>query len=192
MATEAIIFDLDGTLTVPVLDFDAIRAELGMPTGPILEAMATMSPERRAKVVAVLEAHEAQAAHGSDLYDGAVDTLNALRAKGLKLAILTRNSRRSVKTVLAKHGLASVFDALWTREDGPFKPSPEPVLQICERLGVSPCATIMVGDYLFDIQAGAAAGARTVLMVADRDLPEYADQADHTVRRLGELRELVD
>ena len=51
----------------------------------------------------------------------------------------------------------------------------------------------MVGDYLFDIQAGRAAGAgTTVLMIGQKEPPEYADQADHVIRRLDQLLELVD
>ena len=36
---KAFIFDLDGTLTVPELDFAAIRAEMGIAEGPILEEL---------------------------------------------------------------------------------------------------------------------------------------------------------
>ena len=49
MGKSVIIFDLDGTLTKPVLDFDAIRAEIGGIEGPILEAMVDLSPEDRAR-----------------------------------------------------------------------------------------------------------------------------------------------
>ncbi len=54
----AIIFDLDGTLTVPVLDFGAIREELGLTDEPILEAMARMDAADRARAEAVLDRHE--------------------------------------------------------------------------------------------------------------------------------------
>jgi len=40
---EAIIFDMDGTLTVPVLDFDRIRSEIGLPAGPILESLLALA-----------------------------------------------------------------------------------------------------------------------------------------------------
>jgi len=190
---EAIIFDLDGTLTRPVLDFDAIRTELGLPPGPLLEQMEAMSAEQRRRVEQVLHRHEADAAHNSELHDGAGRALRALHDRGLRLAILTRNSRRSVQTVLDRHGLTELFDVAYTREDGPAKPSPQPVLEICQRLGVPAGRTWVVGDYLFDIQAGRAAGAgTTVLMIGQKEPPEYADQADHVIRRLDQLLELVD
>ena len=50
----------------------------------------------------------------------------------------------------------------------------------------------MVGDYLFDILSGKAAGTRTVLMIGDQPVPEYAPQADYVIRRLPELLTIVD
>jgi phosphoglycolate phosphatase-like HAD superfamily hydrolase len=42
----AVIFDLDGTITRPYLDFNQIRAEIGNVRGPLLEAMDKMTPPR--------------------------------------------------------------------------------------------------------------------------------------------------
>ena len=46
---KAIVFDLDGTITEPFFDFDAIRAEMGLAkdAGPVLEAIDKMEPARR-------------------------------------------------------------------------------------------------------------------------------------------------
>ena len=59
----AVIFDLDGTLTIPVLDFDAMRAEMGLTNEPILEDMERMDADRRAEAEAILQRHEHRAAH---------------------------------------------------------------------------------------------------------------------------------
>ncbi len=185
----AIIFDLDGTLTVPALDFDAIRGELGLEKQPLLEAMERMDGVRRAQALALLERHERDAAHNSVLQDGAVEMLNELRRRGHPLAILTRNARRWVQVVLDKHGLR--FDAIRCRDDGAIKPSAEPVLALCRELDRSPQESWLVGDYLFDIQSGQAAGCTTVLMLGDRARPDYADLADHAIRRLPELLGLL-
>lgn len=52
MTIKTVIFDLDGTITVPFFDFDAIREEMGLSkdTGPILEAMEKMSPDQRRRI----------------------------------------------------------------------------------------------------------------------------------------------
>ncbi|MHC4062881.1 MAG: HAD family hydrolase [Planctomycetota bacterium] len=186
----AIIFDLDGTLTVPVLDFDAIRAELGLADGPILEAIAHMDDAARARAEAVLERHERRAAYDSILQEGAADSLAALRRRGHRLAILTRNARRWAQVVLDKHGL--LMDAMRCRDDGAIKPSTEPVEALCAELGCRPGESWMVGDHLFDIQSGSDAGCTTVLFVGDRPAPDYAHRADHVIRRLGELPALLE
>ena len=185
----AIIFDLDGTLTKPYLDFDAIRREIGIARGPILEAIAQMDAAGQRDAEAVLLRHEWEAAENAPLYDGAVATVEACRAWGYGVAILTRNARAVVDYVLGKHGF--VVDAIRTREDGAIKPSAEPVLSICRELQAEPPRSWMVGDYLFDILSGQAADTRTVLMIGDGAEPDYAKQADHVIRTLAELLTIV-
>ena len=185
----AVIFDLDGTLTKPYLDFDAIRRELGIEQGPILEALAKMDAAARRDAEVILLRHEWEAAKNATLYEGAVATVAECRARGYGVAILTRNSRAVVDYVLAKHGF--VVDAVRTREDGAIKPSAEPVLSICLELEADPTYSWMVGDYLFDILSGKAAGTRTVLMIGDGAEPAYAKQADHVIRTLAELLTIV-
>jgi HAD superfamily hydrolase (TIGR01509 family) len=191
-AGGAVIFDLDGTLTRPHLDFDVIRREIGLPTQPrtpILEALVTMSAEARAAAEAILHRYEEEAAMACELQDGALEVVEAVRDRGIPVGLLTRNSRRSVETVLAQHAFA--FDIVYTREDGPVKPSPEPILAMCRKLGVRPESSWVVGDYLFDLQSGNAAGATTVLMIGAAPAPPFADQADHVIRCLRELLPLM-
>ena len=51
--------------------------------------------------------------------------------------------------------------------------------------------TLLIGDFLFDLQAGSNAGARTVLY-APGALPDYADEADETIRHFAEAVSLLD
>jgi len=190
MLRSAVIFDLDGTLTKPYLDFDAIRAEIGIAAGPILEAMSRMTPGERESAEAVLIRHEWDAARNGTLYDGAVEVVAACRRCGYPVAVLTRNTRATVDHIIDKHGF--VFDAIRTREDGAIKPSAEPVLSLCDELAADPRRSWMVGDYLFDIMSGEAAGAGTVLMIGDAPAPEFASRADHVIRELRELLTIVD
>jgi HAD superfamily hydrolase (TIGR01549 family) len=183
-----VIFDLDGTLTVPVLDFDLMRAEMGIASGPILEALDRMDAAERERAEHVLHRHEEAAATGSVLRPGATDCLESLRSGGWPVAILTRNARRWTQVVLERHRLT--VDACWTRDDGEVKPSPHAILELCRRCGREPVRSWMVGDHLFDIQCGRAAGCRTVLVVDD-ETPPYAEQADHVIRELETLVELI-
>ena len=188
----AVLFDLDGTLTRPYFDFAAIRAEIGIAPDsklPILESIDLMAPPERQRAEAILFKWERQAATESELWDDTHEVLATLRAAGLPIGLMTRNTRLSADTVIAKHGLR--FDWVHTREDGPIKPAPDPVLALCRQFGVAPTDAWVVGDFLFDVLSGKAAGATTALMIGDAPVPDYADQADHIIRRLSELLSLL-
>jgi HAD superfamily hydrolase (TIGR01549 family) len=180
---SAILFDLDGTLTEPLLDFPRIHREMGIGDRGILEAMAEMDAPRRARAEAILLRHEKDAAEGSTLNTDCRELLAYIGGR-LPLAIVTRNSAESTRTVLAKHGLS--FDVLITREYGIFKPGPEPVMEACRRLGVAAHRTWMVGDGQFDVEAGRAAGARTV-WVSHGKAKWFAAEPWASVRDLHEL-----
>lgn len=186
-APAAILFDLAGTLTEPLLDFPRIHREMGIGDGGILEAMAEMDAPRRAAAEAILLGHEREAAEGSTLKAGCREML-AYVAGRMPVAIVTRNSDESTRTVLARHGLA--FELLITREYGIFKPGPEPVLEACRRLGVAARRAWFVGDGQFDIEAGRAAGARTV-WVSHGKPKAFAAEPWATVRDLRELTTLL-
>lgn len=187
---QAVIFDMDGTLTRPYLDFDTIKREIGI-DGLILETLLTMSPAERARAEEILHRHEAEAAERSELQPSAAEVVAAIRRHGLSTALMTRNSLRSVEVFQQRHGLC--FDLVWTRESGAMKPSPEPVFAICQTLGVAPSQTWTIGDFHFDILCGAAAGATTVLLLdPEAERPAWADEADHVIRHLGELLPLLE
>ena len=191
MAIEAVIFDLDGTLLHSDLDFDLIRRQIGIAEGPVLEALQTMSAADRRRAMEILEQHESQAASEARLNVHAHEVFAALAERGIKTALLTRNSRASVKTAMDRHNLK--FDFVCSREDSPgkIKPSPEPVLAICAALEVRPADTLMVGDYLFDLQSANAAGACSVLLRNDRNA-EFIPFAWRVIDRLNQLLELLD
>jgi len=183
---QAVIFDMDGTIIEPLLDFTAIREELGIaPQDGILEALDAMEPEQARDAHAKLLAHELSAARSAALMPGVREVLSAVAGAGLKTALLTRNAREAMETVLDRHGLT--FDLAWPREMGPIKPEPDGILRACEQLGVGPARTACVGDFHYDILAANAAGALSVLCVPSGARPEYADEADRVIVRLDEL-----
>src|SRR5580658_2271123 len=97
---RAVLFDMDGTLTEPMLDFPRIKAEMGIGSGPILESMADLEESARAKAEAVLLRHEEIAAENSHLNAGCEELLNWLFEMRIPVAIVTRNSRLSADTVM--------------------------------------------------------------------------------------------
>ncbi len=80
-----------------------------------------------------------------------------------KLALVTTRGRDIAQYFLHSSGLDAVFDAVITRDDvRRLKPHPEPVLLAAQRLGLKAESCVMVGDTIVDIQAGQAAGSRTI------------------------------
>jgi len=183
-----VIFDLDGTLVRSNLEFDAIRDEIGIDNGPILEAMADMDASGRARAKAILARHEAEAAENAPLMPGAKDLLDGLTGQGLKIALMTRNSRQSVETCTRRHDLR--FDFIRTRDDGIAKPSPEPVLAVCRALALTPTDCIHVGDHRFDVEAGNAAGCTTVLLRNPNANLNHV-QPDYTIDTLSQIKSLT-
>ena len=188
-APRAVIFDLDGTLTEPVLDFDAIRAEIGLPDNvPILEYIERLTVAERAHAEAVMVRHERAAIAQATLADGCADLLGHLRDREIPIAILTRNVREVVETFARMFTFQ--FHAVYTREDGPPKPSPAGALSLCRAMGVAPAHTLAVGDYKYDVMAGRDAGCRTVLVdregLAAHELVDWGSP-DLVVKSLREL-----
>ena len=191
MPIKAVIFDLDGTITEPYFDFDAIRQEIGLArdSGPLLESMEKMTPQQRKKAEKILYKHEQQAVIESKLNNGARETLSKLRASGIYIGILTRNKRDNAYAIARKHGLK--FDAVIGREEGPVKPDAFGVLQLCRQFGVEPVETLLVGDYLFDLLCAKAAGACAVLLANHHQADDFAGYADFRIENIAEILDII-
>jgi HAD superfamily hydrolase (TIGR01509 family) len=192
MSVKVVIFDLDGTITQPFFDFDAIRKEMGLAkdSGPILESMEKMTAQQRRRAERILHFHEQRAVTQSRLNAGAKRTLSALRKMGIGIGILTRNRRANALAIAEKHNLK--FDAVVGREQGPVKPDAFGVLKLCEQFGVKPAETLVVGDYLFDLLCAKAAGAVAVLLTNHSKADELAEYADYTVESIDEILGIVE
>jgi len=191
MSVKAVIFDLDGTITQPYFDFDAIRKEIGLDknSGPILESMQKMTPQQRQQAENILHHHEQRAVVESKLNPGARQTLSALRQAGVKIGVLTRNRRSNAEAIAVKHKLK--FDAIVDRDDGPVKPDAFGVLRLCEQFGVKPEQTLVVGDYLFDLLSAKASGAAAVLLANHERADEFAKHADFTIQNIKQVLQIV-
>jgi HAD superfamily hydrolase (TIGR01549 family) len=167
-----------------------MRAELGIPDGGgILEEIDRMTSPRREDCHRRLLEMELAAAAEARLIEGAVDVLAAVQRAGIKTALLTRNAAEVVSYVLGRFE-ALRFDLAWSRENGPIKPEPVGVQRACRQLGLPAEKTVCVGDFYYDIVAANAAGCVSVLF-CPQEIPEYAAEADHVIRRLDELPALL-
>ena len=192
MKVKAVIFDLDGTITEPYFDFDAIREEMGLASdsGPVLESIEKMTPQQRQRAEEILRSHEQEAVDESTLNAGAKQTLYELRRRAIRIGVLTRNRRNNALAVARKHGLQ--FDAVVGREEGPVKPDAFGVLHVCRQFGVEPEETLVVGDYLFDMLCARAAGATSVLLANHGDAHKFAHHADFVIENIAQILQIIE
>jgi HAD superfamily hydrolase (TIGR01549 family) len=188
MLPRAVLFDMDGTLTVPLLDFPRLKAEMTIGNQPILETLEKLEGTRRQEAERVLHRHEHTAAEQSTLNPGCLELLGWLAERKIGAGLVTRNSRDCAQTIIRRHRLT--LDVVITREDCPYKPDPAPLRLACQRLGVPGELTWMVGDGLYDIQAGLAAGIPTVWLSHGRQR-DFDAQPWRVVTDLHELGQLL-
>lgn len=192
MNIEAVIFDLDGTLTEPFLDFDRIRCDMGLAPedGGVLEAMDRMPEPERKRAEAILLSHEQAAAERSSLNDGAAALIDALRHRGITIGLLTRNTRANAVFVAEKHGLH--FDGMICREDGPAKPDGYGVQTLCAQFGAALERTLVVGDFKHDLEAARNAGAIAILLKNHAKADTFEHLAHYVIVRLDEVSSIID
>jgi HAD superfamily hydrolase (TIGR01509 family) len=185
------IFDLDGTLTVAAHDFDAIRAELGLPVGrPILESLAEVPVERRAVLELRLRELELEIAARARPASGAVELLEQLAQRNIPHGIVTRNTSDNARVTLEGAGLREFFSdaVIIGRDEAPPKPDPGGLRILVEGWGVEPARVAMVGDFRFDLLAAHAIGAAAIYVDPSGAFP-WRESADRSVHSLEELLE---
>ncbi|MET1080565.1 MAG: HAD family hydrolase [Pseudomonas sp.] len=184
------VFDMDGTLTVAVHDFEAIKRALQIPlAADILHHLASLPAAEAAAKHAWLLEHERELALAAQPAAGAVQLVRELQARGCRLGILTRNARELALLTLQAIGLADCFSAelVLGRDEAPPKPDPGGLLHLAAHWGVAPRDLVMVGDYRFDLDCARAAGARGVLVnLAENPWPELTDVHAHDCQALLE------
>ena len=174
------IFDLDGTLTISAHDFDYIRSELGLDEEvPILETLNAMPTEQSAPLWQRLNELEIYYAGKAKIMDGSRAILEKLVARGVRLGILTRNVMPIVMETLRACDIAHLFhkDYVVDRDVATPKPSPDGIHHLLDLWQADPEDTVMVGDYLYDLQSGRSAGVTTIHLDSRQDQrwPEYTD-----------------
>ncbi|MDQ6962241.1 MAG: HAD-IA family hydrolase [Mariprofundaceae bacterium] len=119
------------------------------------------------------------ASHGYP-FPQVMDTLKKLQQRGIKLSVVTAKPAKARLKVLTMMGFDPLLVAALSPEDGyNKKPAPDMLIECCQRMGVDPSETWMVGDTLFDVEAGLNAKCAGVgfTMHGYQDVPEkYKDQ----------------
>lgn len=187
------LFDMDGTLTCAMHDFDAMRAALSLPAGvPILEALANLDPEEAQIKRQQLDDMELDMASHATIQPGCIELLDQLAEAGASLGILTRNGKRIAEVTLAACALEHYFtdSTIVSRDCCAAKPDPAGVHLLLQRWQATPASAVMVGDYLFDLEAGRNAGVTTVHMDVSGTYA-WPELTDVSVASLKELKDRI-
>ncbi|MEE8430546.1 MAG: HAD family hydrolase [Candidatus Desulfatibia sp.] len=181
MKYEAVLFDLDGTLIDTVDDIgdaaNRVLSNRGFPIHPIstyyqfigegvkvLFTRALPQEKRNEDLINTclkefVEDYRRNYDVKSKPYDGIPEMLNALNARGLKLAILSNKpdplTKDCVTSLLSNWDFGVVFGQ---RDSVPRKPSPQAALEIAEKLSISPSDFLYLGDTAIDMKTAVSAG----------------------------------
>ena len=188
--TEAIFFDLDGTLIDSAPDLaaavNATMKELGRPPydeatirawvgngattliGRALSANRRIDPSLDKRVwnealSLFMDRYRRRICDKTALYPDVEEVLRDLKDRGYKMGVVTNKPSEFVVPILEKLGIDAFFLTVLGGDDLPVKkPDPLPLVAAMERLGATPDTTVMVGDSQNDIIAAKRAGVSAI------------------------------
>jgi phosphoglycolate phosphatase len=182
---QLVIFDCDGTIAdsqhmIVAAMNEAFRiAGLAEPPREAVVQVIGLSLEHAVRQLLPSELHGRAAAMAED-YKGAFHDLRAaglpqeplfpglkpaithLHQGGATLGIATGKSRRGVRVLLEREGLADYFTTIQTADTHPSKPHPSMIEAAMADTGASAPATVMIGDTTFDMAMARNAGVQAV------------------------------
>ena len=177
---DTIIFDLDGTLldtlddlwlavnaalekfTLPLRSKEEVRAFIGDGIVKLMQrASGVCEGERFDGILAEFKRYYGEHCEDNTKpYDGVVELLKALQAKGIKTAVVSNKADFAVKKLAKGYFDGLLLEAVGENEAGGIrkKPAPDSVLAVMERLGADSKATVYVGDSDVDVLTAKNAG----------------------------------
>jgi N-acetyl-D-muramate 6-phosphate phosphatase len=213
---EGVFFDLDGTLADTAPDLVAaanllrIKRNLNPLPYEVLRPRASAGarglifgafgfdkdhPEFEELRLEFLANYEKNICVNTTLFDGMAQVLDDLESSSITWGIVTNKSERLTHPLLNLMNLAQRSQAIIGGDTTPFaKPHPAPILKAAEVCSVNPLNCIYVGDDLRDIEAGKAAGMKTVAAAygycgCDEHISEWG--ADHIIQHPSELSAIL-
>ena len=162
---KGVVFDMDGTLTVPCIDFQEMRRRVGVEEGDILHVIHGWSEEKQEEAFRKIAEIEEEALEKLQVMPGAVELCSTLDEKRTPRALVTRNVSSSVKFFHDTAFPLPPFHPSISREWKPYKPDPASLHHIAECWSVGSDELVMIGDSAKDdVVCGNAAGAVTILL----------------------------
>ncbi len=162
---KGVVFDMDGTLTVPCIDFQEMRRRVGVEEGDILHVIHGWPVEKQEDAFRKIAEIEEEALEKLQVMPGAVELCATLDEKKTPRALVTRNVSSSVKFFHDTAFPLPPFHPSISREWKPYKPDPASLHHIADCWSVGSDELVMIGDSAKDdVVCGNAAGAVTILL----------------------------
>jgi phosphoglycolate phosphatase len=184
VSARAVILDLDGTLLDTAADLAAATNLMMLELGrePLSQATVASYIGKGVEVLvhralggsldarvdhdlhtrghdAFMRHYQVENGRHSRPYDGVVEGVAAMRAKGLRLACVTNKPKSFADPLLERFGLAQAFELIVGGDTLPLrKPDPMPMLHVAQRFEIDPPEIVAIGDSLNDALAARAAG----------------------------------
>ncbi len=125
------------------------------------------------------------------IFPGIKEALEVLQERGRRLGVVTSRRNYSLSLFLDTLGIKGYFETLVTPEDTQrHKPFPDPVLRAVNDLDADVSECVYIGDALFDVQSGRAAGMDTVFVdwsFTDPSCFSESDRPDMIIKTLSDL-----
>lgn len=189
MKLKGAIFDMDGTVFDAPYDWKKIKDELKTEGKPILVHIKSLSEPERSVKWKILERYEKEATEKAVLKDGMREFLLDLKERGLKIALVTNNSRKNVDFLLNKYDVK--FDHVLSRERGLWKPSGAPFFAVLDLLNLQTDECCVIGDTRFDIEAAREVEIKRIYIL-NEDKEKFASNDVKVFSTVLELREHVE
>lgn len=173
-----------------------IRSYIGLPLARIFEEICgTKDSSFISEAVRIYRARfPANCKSTTSLYPGVRETLNDLRAKGISLAIASSRERHSLLSLAEQLGIRSDFSIIAGEQDvSRHKPEPDIANFVLEQTHISPANAMFIGDTVFDIRAGNAAGMKTCgVSYGNHTRSQLVEAgADYVIDRFPELLDII-
>lgn len=217
---DMVLIDVDGTLvdSVPDLAFcvDEMLKQLDMPTrgeaavrhwvgngverlvkrGLINQLDGEPDQDLYDRALPIFrELYAENTSKRSCLYEGVSEALDFLKTTGVKIGCVTNKASEFTLPILRDLGISGYFQTVLCGDMVERKkPDPQPLLMSAEKLGVTPEASMMLGDSMSDVKAARAAGFSIICMSYGynhgEDIRDYSPDA--VVDSMAAIRDIID
>lgn len=208
---KLLIFDLDGTLAdtgrditealnyalgpfgVKTYSIEETKSMVGSGISKLLASLLPVNDEEKRQLVTdrFISYYSEHVVDYTAVYPHVKETLTKL--DGYKKAVVSNKREALSKEVLGGIGILQHFDVVWGSDSvRAIKPSPLPIIDLMEMFNTLPEETAIIGDSNYDVEAGKAAGIKTIAVTYGFRSRDVLKDADFIIDRFDDLLKVIN